>query len=414
MTLNYPISANSDKKLLKNSALGIYTKSHATRSYKAFSASSVDLTRPHDYILQDRAGELLPNERVKKCMKCKTKGASNVILTHNAKMGKTNYSNVQRCGSVWTCLVCAKKISEARREHLKKGIDAWTSSGNQVLLLTLTASHHYTTDLKQLLNSMNSALKAFWGNRKGVELLSDIGRKHHIRALEITFGENGWHPHFHILLFVDNENLSNQHFNHVYLKDFKIEFAKHWQNVTFKRGLTASLNHGCDIRDGTYAEQYVSKWGLDCEMTKQQIKKGRGSFTPFDLLNLSLENNPVFHGRLPSKLFQEYAQVFKGQRQLCFSKGLSQLIKLDDKSDEELANEVETKDAVGIFRIPDLIFKLIKKHKQRHIFAEVATSDYLKIDPNITDIDQITEIIRNNKDSSTNLFLNELYLKEMV
>ncbi len=39
---------------------------------------------------------------------------------------------------------------------------------------------------------------------------------------------------------------------------------------------------------GAYADKYVSKWGLEQEMTKGHIKKGReGGLTPFDLLKTS-------------------------------------------------------------------------------------------------------------------------------
>ena len=43
---------------------------------------------------------------------------------------------------------------------------------------------------------------------------------------------------------------------------------------------------------------------------------------PFDLLELSIEDKPLYGGKLPSKLFQEYAIVMKGQRQLVWGRGL--------------------------------------------------------------------------------------------
>ena len=51
-------------------------------------------------------------------------------------------------------------------------------------------------------------------------------------------------------------------------------------------------------------------------------KKGReGGYTPFDLLQLSIENQEIY-GKLPSKLFQEFAIAMKGARQLVWSRGL--------------------------------------------------------------------------------------------
>ena len=33
------------------------------------------------------------------------------------------------------------------------------------------------------------------------------------------------------------------------------------------------MQHGLDIRDGTYAQEYISKWGLESELTKGHIKR---------------------------------------------------------------------------------------------------------------------------------------------
>ena len=57
------------------------------------------------------------------------------------------------------------------------------------------------------------------------------------------------------------------------------------------------------------------------------LNKGRnGGYTPFDLLELSIEDKPI-HGKLPSKLFQEFAIAMKGQRQLVWGRGLKKIIK---------------------------------------------------------------------------------------
>ena len=44
--------------------------------------------------------------------------------------------------------------------------------------------------------------------------------------------------------------------------------ALEWQDACIKAGLKApDLIHGVDVRNGTYAAKYVSKWGLE-EVTK--------------------------------------------------------------------------------------------------------------------------------------------------
>ena len=62
----------------------------------------------------------------------------------------------------------------------------------------------------------------------------------------------------------------------------EIFFAELWIKSCVRAGLNApSMTHGLDLRDGTYADQYVSKWGIESELTKGHVKKGRnGGFTP--------------------------------------------------------------------------------------------------------------------------------------
>ena len=88
------------------------------------------------------------------------------------------------------------------------------------------------------------------------------------------------------------------------------------------------MKHGLDIQDGSQADRYVAKWGLPEEMSKGHMKKGKnGGYTPFDLLELSIEDKPLYGGKLPSKLFQEYAIVMKGQRQLVLGSWSEKIIK---------------------------------------------------------------------------------------
>ena len=134
----------------------------------------------------------------------------------------------------------------------------------------------------------------------------------------------------------------------------------------------ASIEHGCDLQDGTYAEQYVSKWGLEDEMTKGHIKKGRsGSSTPWDLLRLS-EDGCIRSGRL----FQQYALAFKGKRQLSWSRGLKALLLVEETTDEQLATETE-KDSVEVRKIALEIWRLIKRYKVRADFLKAVEMDII-------------------------------------
>lgn len=347
----------------KTALLGIFTKSQSKPENKGFE-------RVHDFLLQDQSAKLLPRERVTNCLKRRIDKSKGRFVKYNEERCKAHWSNVQRCGSIWTCPVCAKQITEKRREELKQGVKTWKDKyQGEILLLTLTNSHSASHSLRSLIAGQKKALGYFFGDRKGKFLLDDcLGREYQVRAFEVTHGSNGWHPHYHILLFTNGQPVEN-------FFELKSALAKHWINCCKKAGLPLpSVSHGLDIRDGSYAEQYVSKWGVESELTKGHLKKGRqGGLTPFDLLQSSMLGHEL--SDLHGKLFQEFGISFKGARQLVWSRGLKKLLEIQDKTDEELAEETENM-GITLEEVPELIFSLLCKYQKRHCYLTALENDY--------------------------------------
>lgn len=73
-------------------------------------------------------------------------------------------------------------------------------------------------------------------------------------------------------------------------------------------------------------------------MTKGHTKKALHGETPFDFLRAYLANGS---DRQAAALFKEFAQTFKGKRQLSWSKGLKAMFAIEETTDEELATKVE-------------------------------------------------------------------------
>ena len=158
--------------------------------------------RQKRFALQNQAAKLLPKERVKNCLRYRISISNNVYIMYNPERQKAHYSCLQRCGSVWTCPVCAAKISEVRKDEVKMAIDGYRESGGFVSLLTLTVPHHTSTHLKTLLDRLRIATyKLFSGTRASRSFWLQSSKEHHIKAFEVTYGLNGWHPHYHVLLF---------------------------------------------------------------------------------------------------------------------------------------------------------------------------------------------------------------------
>ncbi len=321
------------------------------------------IARLERFSLQNISAEILPNKRVSNCLKLRITKEKGVTVFYNEKRRKAQYGNLQTCGSVWDCPVCASRITEGRRLELKQAMDKWKDRQGAVYLVTFTNRHHMGDNLKDLLGGQKKAFVKFWQQRKVKKMLSLLGYEGRITATEVTYGSNGWHPHYHMLFFFSSA------INQQALQSF---LAIEWQKACINAGLKKpTIKNGVDVQDGSYADKYVSKWGLDFEMTKGHTKKGReDAYTPFDLLKMSVDDVKY------SKLFKEYSDAFYRKQQLVWSKGLKTLLEVDTKSDDELASETDN-EAVKVNELALLVWQLILKAKKRAEYLHAVELDYL-------------------------------------
>lgn len=408
--------------------LGTITKTQSAIDLDALSKGTFDYSysasRLADYTLQDQSGKILQKKfRVQICLKRKINKSEKIKVCWNELEQKAHYGNVIRCGSVWVCPVCAKKITEKRREELSIANSLWKfgvaiksydfksvpffhdlKKSKKIFigpirpslkyvrgftyLITLTNPHYANDSLISLREKQKLAMDYFFGDRMGKSIFERMGKLYHVTNYEVTYGKNGWHPHHHILVFSDKYlSISDFSKSHDSLSD-------HWSNCITKAGLRPLKEFektvACDLRDGTYADQYIAKWGIEHELTKGHIKKGKqGGLTPFDLLRLSFDNIPISSSyfdfttqtmveikKTPSDLFKEFAYSFKGACQLSWSRGLKDVFGLRDVQDSEIMDSV-TEEAVILTQIEDLAFHLICKYKKRSQYLDCITNDKL-------------------------------------
>lgn len=341
------VENDAENDLKKRVALGILTKSHAT----------LEIHRLARYALQSKSAQLLPRERVSKCLRNRISKDEPVKAMYNPNRKKAHYSNIQRCGSVWSCPVCAQIISEKRKNEVKQAIDAHLATGGGVYLCTLTIPHYMGDNLKEMLGGLQGATKRlFSGTRRSKEVWASLGKVGHIKALELTYGANGWHPHFHIIIFTKKRLLEGTPIT---------SLIECWQNACRLAKLPIpSLFNGLDWRGADNAvSDYLNKWGIEHEVTKSHLKRGKESRTPWDMLRLSMiEDHP--EAEKMEKLFQEFALSFKGKRQLVWSRGLKAMYRIGEKTDEELAEETE-KSSIEIMDIHEMVWSLVLRYHRR-------------------------------------------------
>ena len=176
------------------------------------------------------------------------------------------FSGVLHCGLLWACPVCAQKLVAHRANDLQKGLETW--GGDKVAMLTLTVRHDRADSLE-----VTKRLTDAWGRlitgKAWQESKSKFGIAGYVRALEITHGKNGWHPHLHVLLFFEQT-----------LSDSELRAANNWFSERWQRNVERCL--GADFvpseeRGANLIRcsegQYVAKMNL--ELVSHQTKKGR-------------------------------------------------------------------------------------------------------------------------------------------
>lgn len=321
---------------------------------------------------------ILPESRVSKCMNWRRPvpgyGLAEIDVCKGTH-GKAFYQGLMACGDIWGCACCAAKVSERRRVELQSAIASATALGWATHFVTLTVPHGIGDDLDLLLEALSSSLKRLSTGKYSVKRqLSDrfSGSSLHgyIRASEVTHGQNGWHPHFHILVFTSPE-LSPD--------DLRSVYAPAWQRACRLSGLPEPSDlHGCTVQDGTKAAVYASKWGLEDEMTKAHTKQSRGKgATPFGLLDAILDgDDPLYPKPLATALFVQFTKSFKGRRQLFWSVGLRAKLDLAaELSDQELVDLPEDERASQLATLDDDDWRAIRRFRQEAHILTVAESN---------------------------------------
>lgn len=312
------------------------------------------------YQLQRAAQGLLRGQRVEHCQRSTMSSAG--VSVYRSENG-ASYGNLATCGSVWHCPICAARITEVRRQELQDAINTWAKQGGEVYLMSLTFPHLDHQLLSENLALFAGALRKFKNSRAYKNTMQAVAAPGSIRALEVTHGSNGWHPHTHDLVFAAAGQLEK-------LRELQMV----WIGNLIKVGLAdrCQLNDmmqaAFDVQNGDYAAEYVAKfgheateaskiitgstWGASHEMTKAHAKVGKrlGGRTPFTLLaNFIQGDNEA------GELFQEFGKQFKGKRQLFWSPKLRAALRIaePEKTDEQIAAE----------ELPDREFVTVISHE---------------------------------------------------
>jgi Replication protein len=257
-----------------------------------------------------------------------------MVTVDVGRMLTAHVSNVYRCGSSWSCPLCAPVVRQRRAEEIDAALRRHLDAGGGALFLTVTLRHKKRDTLASRLDVVSQSMRLIlqgepWQRRKRA-----LGYVGNIKAIDITWGEaNGWHAHAHVLLLFDAPVSEAQR------SDLETWVFGRWSKIAENKALgTVTRAHGVDLRQVTtsgdlaeYLTTIDSDWSPGLELARTDIKR----WSPFDLLTLLMQTGDVRY----RALWLEYEEATFNKRSVKWSPGLRARLTGVEKEtpDEELA-----------------------------------------------------------------------------
>jgi hypothetical protein len=256
------------------------------------------------------ARALMPRERLAACGVALRYGASGVVV-RRLPDGRAAYSGLYRCGDFWRCPSCRVTLGIRRARQIETALRAHVDAGGSALLATYTVPHTRDEALPVVLDRLAGTWRRYARNA-----WHDVLGEHYVgnvRALEVVHGVNGWHPHYHVLVFV-SPGLP-------YLTPVCVALSERWSRV-------AGADWRADVRqvarDGVAAvARYLTTDGVagaafETASPAAKVPAGR-SYTQL------LHDYGRFRSSVDAALVFEYAAALHGAHHLTISPRLRRL-----------------------------------------------------------------------------------------
>jgi len=291
------------------------------------------------YALQRKARQLLPEQKALQSCDLHALPYSWVQGHYVPETQSAYFGGLKHCKSP-DCPRCSPGKAEAQKRKLTAAMAEAQKRGYSVYHLVFTLSHSWRDSLADEYEALIGALEGTFEGKWWTKQKKAMGYVGRVRALEDTFGRNGWHLHSHIALFTESPQD---------VEALQAALFARYADMLAKQGYFADSEHGLKVTEG-YSElvDYVTKYGRDpaleldtgieSELTEFRLKEGRNdSLTPFELLAAACgESKPldklreVTQGRYSdaqlvthaAELFVEHFETMKRKPRLYWSKGL--------------------------------------------------------------------------------------------
>lgn len=258
------------------------------------------------------------------------------------------FGGLETCGRVWLCPVCSSKVRVRRGDQIAEGVGRHLENGGSAWFLTITLPHEKGDALKDSFDALTQAWRyvksgrPYQRDRKAFGILGDI------KAVEVTHGENGWHPHAHILILTERQLEFDEMCAWAAMLDAR--WAEGLRRVGWPQGKPGVRLKLVPVEKGAGLAAYLTKVqekSLGNEIARADMKQAsRGNRTPFDIL--ADFGNEALADDL--ELWWEYEQATIGRSAIRWSPGLwAKLMPDEDQaSDEEIAAEEHEGESIAV------------------------------------------------------------------
>lgn len=266
------------------------------------------------------------------------------------------FAGVAFCESIWSCPCCSASLRSARAEEIQDAAARHVRNGGGALFVTLTVPHGRSDSLRDLLRDVTKG----WGhimNSKGTR--KDLGGRDwrerlgvvgYIRAVEVTHGRSGWHPHLHLLVLTNGDVGADTR------RAFTAWLRHRWVAYCAKRDWKGTEGrYGVNIQDVVSADavaRYIGKVQdavggeriMGHELARADLKSGRRKgITPFGMLEEHATASETRRVQIEA-LWREYERETKGLSALRWSPGLRDRLDVLEKSDREILEDLNLGD----------------------------------------------------------------------
>jgi len=293
--------------------------------------------------------------------------------------GTSALGGLSTCGSVWVCPVCSPKVAAQRSVEVTDTIRAWQARGGSVLLVTLTLSHGPQHALADTWDALGKGWASVRNGKPWKSDVAEFGIAGYCRVVEVTHSlRNGWHPHAHVLLFVegtptdaDCERLRERIFGRWSRRLAKPDLGYKTLDFDVKGKAVGVDVRRADAHTVDYLADYLSKFGYQpksaatgvaLEVARGDLKRGRaGSRTPWELAELARDGDAR-----ALALWQEWERTSQGRRQYAWAQGFRESLDLDGVLSDQEAAEREEAAHVTVAKLPQTTWaKLVADQRYR-------------------------------------------------